>query len=380
MSGIIPLLTSVSETITLFSYIAITLAGTVWVVSLTKWRVLNLISFVIYALYSFSYVLFSPQRVESGTVLMFIYGFSLLLFVVSILSVLRKDADQESTKYDIATSIFSSLYLLLSIIMIADKDYSSLIIALWMIIYSVGSYFVFSLTGKKENFFIYSSISIAYLGAATAVELSGPGLIIALIIEATLIPVAIYLISRELTLVKRFSFLMAVPAVMALGYFDSYSWRDGFYPDGFTVIFFVSMGLFILAFLNSICSKKTEEKNPLIAGFAIAGSLFIFCLVWLVSHAGSTNSYRSVSNAYGSATLFSLVFYTVVGLGSFIYGKFRDSKVAKIYGMIVATIVVGRFLLLDYMSLTTGTKVVTAFVIGIILISSAFINKKKIIN
>ncbi len=379
MSGLIPLFTGVTgEVFALFSYIAVILIGTVWVVSLTNWRILNLIAFVVYFLYSFPYILPFSHQTESNVVLMFIYGFSLLLFVVSILSVLRKDIDQESTKYDIATSIFSSLFLLLSIISIADKDYSSLIIALWMIIYSVGSYLVFSLTGKRENFFIYSSISIAYLGAATAVELSGPGLIIAFIIEATLIPVAIYLISKEAILVKRFSFLMAVPAFLSLDYFQSYKWRDGFYPDGFTVIFFVSIGLFILAFLNNICSQKSKEKNPLVALFAIIGSLFVFSLVWLVSHAGSVSSYRAISSSYSSATLFSLVFYTIVGLFSFVYGKFKESKVARIYGTTVVTLVVLRFLFVDYMSLTIGTRVIAAFAIGIILISSAFINKKKI--
>jgi len=376
MSGIIPLITSVGDTLPLFSYLAIILAGTVWVVSLTGWRFLNLFGFIIYLSYSFQY-LFSHGS-DSNLVLLFIYGFSLLLFITSLLSVLRKDIDDQNRQYDIATSVFSSLYLLLNIVVLANKDYSSLIIALWMIIYSFGSYFVFRISGRRESFFIHACISIAYLGAATAVELTGSSLIYALIIEATLIPVAIYIISKDIVLVKRFSFLIAVPAFLSLGYFLSYEWRDGFYPDGFTVIFFVSLGLFILSYLNNYCAKKTGINNPLVALGAITGSIFIFVLVWLTSHAGLSKSYGSaLTSAYGSATLFSLVFYTVVGLGAFVYGKFRESKVSRVYGMTLVTLVVLRLLLIDSVTMSNGTRVVTAFAIGLILISSAFINKKK---
>jgi uncharacterized membrane protein len=374
MSAIIPLLTvSSGGTIALFSYLSVIVLGTVWIVSLTGWRFLNLTALIIFFLYSFPYMMSFSSSVqpESKIVLMFIYGFSLLTFIVSLLAVLRKG--DEDKQYDISSALLSSIFLLVSILSIENKSYSSLVIVLWMIIYSVGSFLVYRMTGKKENFFIYSCISIAYLGAATAIELSGPALILAYVIEAVLVPIAIYLISKEDELVKRFSLLIAVPIFMSFEYMDTYRWREGVWADGFTVLFFVSVGLFILSYLNYIASRDLQKKNVVVSVMSIIGSVFVFILIWLVSHAG-------INNNYGSATFISLVTYTLVGLAAYIFGKIKDSKTARVYGIVVMTCVVARLLLVDFSSMTIETRVVTAFVIGAILISSAFISKKKKLN
>ena len=77
------------------------------------------------------------------------------------------------------------------------------------------------------------------------------------------------------------------------------------------------------------------------------------------------------------AVAISLVIYTLIGLACYFYGLNNEQKAVKIYGGMMVGFVVARLLFVSIWEMSIAGKFTTFFIIGTLLISTAFISKRK---
>jgi len=121
-----------------------------------------------------------------------------------------------------------------------------------------------------------------------------------------------------------------------------------------------------------IYKKRTADGLPEIctimkilfvvsAGYAVG-------IVWLVIHAWMVSSV--------SATVISLVIYTIAGITMMVSGTTRQAPALRIGGIVLISLVIIELLLVEIWNLSMGGKIVVFFVIGLLLISTALYQKK----
>jgi uncharacterized membrane protein len=71
------------------------------------------------------------------------------------------------------------------------------------------------------------------------------------------------------------------------------------------------------------------------------------------------------------------VIYTIIGIISYLYGLAIGKRVLQLYGGTLIGFVVGRLLLVDVWRMELAGRIVTFFLIGALLVSTAFLGKKK---
>ena len=374
LAGIAPLLTNSTTTnyIGLFSYLFAVIVGAVWVVFLTGGRRLTLAALILVTFYSLPHIL-QFVTTDNGTLLIFAYAFTVVFFITNTMGILKLK-DKEIVP-DLITAMGNGLFVLIWIISVAQDEWKSLIIALWMIIFTVGAFLIFKATQRKEPFYVYAGVGIAMLATATAVELKGIALTIAYIVEAGIIPLITYLVLNEIKLAERMSLLLIGPIVLSISSITSSSWSRGVIHEDFFVILLLSvtmlgLGLF---FLNSYPKEggiESQKPSPLLL---IAGSIYAYILLWLSLHAGLNND--------STAVMISLFIYTVIGVSAYFYGLKNGLNTVRLYGGVLFGLVVVRILLVDVWSMELSEKIIMFFLIGVLLVSTAFLGKgKKIEN
>ncbi|KKU81512.1 MAG: hypothetical protein UY07_C0016G0011 [Parcubacteria group bacterium GW2011_GWA1_47_8] len=159
------LLVNASPThVELFAYLFAVILGTVWIVSLTGWRSLTGVGLLMFFFYSIPQI--GTSTPESGTLLLFAYAFAFLFFMTNTLGILKiRDGD---IKPDAIIAAGNGLLLLTWIITTANPDWASLIIAGWMILFTIAAFAIFAITKRREPFFVYAGVGIAMLAAAPA--------------------------------------------------------------------------------------------------------------------------------------------------------------------------------------------------------------------
>ncbi len=385
LAGIAPLLTNSPDPnyIALFSYLMIIVLGTIWITTITKWRELTAVSLILIAVYSLPHLL-SMVNTDRDTLLLFTYGFATLFFLTNTIGILKHK--KEEIIPDLYTAAGNGLLLLAWIIVAAPDQWTSLIIAFWMIIFTVGAFVIFRITRRREPFYVYAGIGVVMLAAATAVELGGAALTIAYAIESGLVSLIAYLMIRRVSLAERLSLLMIGPIILSFENITSNSWRipyrhralaytDNWMSRVFHQDFFV---LLILAatliglgiyYWQEHRQKPQPTRKRLHIILIITGSIYIHLLIWLSLHAALINN--------DIATMISLVIFTIIGLVTYFLGLMKNIKPLRVYGGIVLGLVVARLLLIDVWDMDLIRKIITFFSIGALLAGTAFISKAK---
>ena len=367
LAGIAPLLTNPTglTDIAWFSYLFVITAGAIWVVSLTGWRILTSFSLIMIALYSTPHFSCSLNEI----VLLFAYAFVGMFFIVNMLGFLKLKA--KTIGPDLFTAAGSGLFLIAWILAAAQDEWKSLIMVVWALVFSVGAFMVFKITQRKGPFFVYLAVSLGLLAAATAAELQGAALTIAYTIESGLVSILAYQVLRNVDIVKKTALLLIGPILLSFQSMDAYSWREGVFNEDFFVLLILAVTLLASGFFF-LGEKKEGEKDSINIGAILftIGTIFIYILIWLSTHALSF-----IEN--DTATTVSLFIFTVIGIGTYIKGKTNDVKSFRIYGGLLLFFVVGRLLLVDVWHMGLGERIFTFLLIGALLMSTAFLGRKK---
>ncbi len=377
LAGFAPLLTNSTDTthIGLYSYLLVVVIGTLWVAALRGWRELITAGLMMVGLYSLP-DLNGYSGADPQVVLLFIYAFSGIFYVSHTLGALK--VQDKSITSDLVTASINGLLLLLWIWSAASTEWRSLIISAWMVVFAAGGFSIFRATGRREPFYIYLGVSIAMLAAATAAELDGAVLTIAYTIESALIPIISYVVLRRREESEALSFLIIGPILMSFGSLDLYEWHNSILNTHFFVLLMLALSLFgIGAFFYLASEKEKIPQSSLTIISLVLSSIYVFALIWLSLHI----VFKDWAQA---AVMISLVAYTIVGLMAYFYGRTNAVKGMLTYGGALLAFVIGRLLLVDVWQMELPIRTATFFLIGALLISTAFLGRanknKNILN
>ncbi len=375
MSVIAPLLSNslVSDPVGRFLYIFVVALAFIWVMFYTNWRSVGSTTVVMVLLYSVANGLFDHLGIVGDTVLGLGYLFSVILFITNVVSICKfKD---KANPHDMIMAVVNGVLVMMWTLAHVTPELQSIMLALWMIVFAIGSFVVFKYSQKLEFFFLYALGAIVYLVTITTMELDGNALVFAYIFESGAIAIAGYVATSKIRIGEALSLLMLGPALMTLESFDSYRWRDGFWHEDFALI--LCMGIVLLGigtyFFLSNKEDHPEEKSGVVVRpytiMMIVGSMYLYGLLWVAT--------MSVYDA-AVAVMISLAVYTVIGIMSYFFGKRNDRVVYRNYGAALLILVVVRLLLVDVWEMDLAVRIVTFIVIGILFVSTAFIaNKNK---
>lgn len=371
LAGVAPLLTNspAPDYVSLFLYLFVVIVGAIWIVALTGQRELTAAALVLVAIYSLPH-LFSLTSADLGTLLPFAYAFTAIFFITNTAGILKLKGREIIP--DLITAGGNGLFLLVWIMAAAPDEWKSLIISAWMIVFATGAFITFRLTQRREPFYVYAGVGVAMLAAATAVELDGAALTIAYTIESGMVALVAWAILKDIHAAEGVSILLLGPIALSLNSLASPLWADSVIHKHFFVLLILGLvleglGLFFLPLAKASKDKEAAQVNM------IVGSMYFYALLWLSLHALLRND--------DTAVMFSLVVYTIIGLITYFYGLAREKRVLKIYGAVLLGLVVGRLLLVDVWEMKITGRIVTFFIIGALLVSTAFWGRwRKIAN
>lgn len=382
LAAIAPLLTAapMPDVLGLFVYLTVIVCGTLWVVYLRGWSNLTFTALVIVFLHGFPYMAFGINSGDKDIALLFAFFFTAVFFVANVIGLICNE-NEENRQAHILIGLGTGLYLIAWITGAAPEEWQSLLYVMWMLVFSVGSFIVYRALENRTPFYIYGGTSIVLLGAATAAELSGPILTLAYTVEVVLLVILTAHILRDARIASRLSWLFLVPVALSFESLISSSWSKGVFHDDFFVVVVLGISLAVVGLaLHELMAKEQRGDNATAAGTLIVGGvLYGLALIWLVLHAGAGNygDYGAGRQAYEEGTMFSLIAYTIIGLILYVRGKRNDMKTLTQGGGILLGAVILRLLFVEVWNMELAGRIITFVVIGLLLISTAFIRKQK---
>jgi len=371
LAGIAPLLTNsaTNDYVGLFSYLLVVILGTIWVTAVTGKRQLTTAALVMIVFYSFPHLYSFISTPDRGILLLFAYAFSAVFFVTNTLGILKLK-DKEIVP-DLVSAAGNGLLLLSWIMVAAPEEWKSLIISAWMIIFAVGAFMIFMITKRREPFYVYAGVGIMMLVAATSVEMKGATLTIAYAVESGIISLITYFVLKEINIAERMSLLLIGPFFLSLSSVYSSSWNTSFLNEDFFVLLVMGITLLGLGlfFGYGVPETKEGESRRINVLLLVMGSLYFYALIWL--------SLPTILFNQNNAVMVSLVIYTIIGLIFYFYGMMNGREGLKKYGGFLVGFVAARLFLVDVWNMEMAGKIMTFFLIGALLVSTAFLGKKK---
>jgi len=272
-------------------------------------------------------------------------------------------------KGDIITAAGIGLFLLAWIWQAAPGEWQSLLLSAWMVVFAAGAFQALRITRMQYPFYSYGGVSIVLLGAALAAELDGAMLVIAFTLEAALIPLLMYSVLKNVRAAFLSAALFIVPIVLSVESLQARIWRTIVFHEHFFVLLLLGISLAGIGYLFSSFRDKRFFYVPV--SFMVGGSFYIYALAWLSLHAALENDDLAVMTA--------LALYTVIGLVAYFGRVGADEFVPamRAYGAALLGFVVARLLLIDVWKMALTGRIITFFVIGTLLMSTAFFWRKR---
>jgi uncharacterized membrane protein len=406
LSGVIfaflaPMLTNTPDpnVIGLFAYLLVIVLGSIWVVVLNGQEEVALAGLLGVMFYSLPQM--GSLRGDSELLVLFAYVLAAIFFVVGVIG-LKSDQDRKYTA-EIVIAALNALLLLMWIVSSVPENWQSMILSVWAIVFVSGAYLLFGWSGRRVDFYVHASIAVCYVAAATAAELEGAALTIAFTIEVALIIAMVYVVLKDIKAVRNASWLFVIPVILSFASMGSSEWNRGVLHSDFFVLLVLTgallgTGVFIYSWLRragagdmaagfgatTVMGANTgvtgsgvgkggeagEEDVNLVAKVLVnGGAIYAYILVWLV--------YGAMFVDMDTAIFYSLLTYTLVGLGIYYYGFYNWRKTFQTHGAVVLGLVVARLLIVDVWGMDLVGRIVTFFVIGVLLLSTAFYTRNR---
>jgi len=370
LAGIAPLLTNAptNDYVGLFTYLLVVILGATWITAMTGRRELTTAALILVTFYSLPH-LFWYTSADKGTLLLFAYAFASLFFLTNISGLIKLKS--EEIVPDIVTAAGNGMFLLFWILIAAKDEWQSLIISAWTIVFVAGSYLIYKFNNRKDAFYTYAGLGVAMLAAATGVELDGASLTIAYAIESGVVSLIVYYVLKDLRVASRASLLLIGPMALSIGSWTSGAWSTSALNKDFLVLFIMAAISFVLGLFFWQKHKETNDQEVLDVGpvFIKIGSIYAFALIW--------KTLQSILMGDDVAVMVALVIYTIVGIVTYFYGKLENRNSFRVYGGILLGCVIARLFIVDVWNMELTGKIITFFLLGALLVSTAFITGKK---
>jgi uncharacterized membrane protein len=371
LAALAPLLTNAPEAtfISLFSYLGVVTIASLAVVFFTGWREIVLENFIIISLFSAPYIVENHKLLGHEVYIAFI--FALLFFVTSTVGILREKEGGTSAA-DLITAFGTGLFLFTWTLAGIADDLQTIVLFGWALIFSIGSFLIYTATKRTEPFVLYGGVAAALIVFATTTEFSGAALTIAYTAEIAAALVVSALLTRDRGIASNIALLFSVPIIMSFSYLFSSQWSHSVVFDGALAIYFlmaalVGVAFFIIVFLPLPDeSEKDAVTMPLV--LLSISATYLFLLVWLVPHAVFTQSV---------GTTVSLLIYTTLGLALYTTANGKYEYTMHRLGQLLLVGVVARLLLIDVWNLDITGRIITFALVGVALIATAFVKRSK---
>lgn len=375
LGSIAPLLTNVDQpdALMFFLYLLLVASGTLWVVWRTGWTGLILASLLITGGYSLTFLLDAVG--DKNIAVVFSFLFVALYYVANIVSLIRRRAEgTHHMAIHAAVAGGTALFLFAWVQIGVDSQWHSLLYVAWSMVFVLGAYVVYTFTANYAAFYVYGGTSVALLALATAAELDGAALVIAYTLELTAVLVALRQLLPIRSVLARSSILFAVPIILSIEYIEYRSW-DTVFGLEFATIALLAAATGLVAWLLQTLSVAEPEGdheehdiNIMNICFIVLSMSYAALIVWNVSHLLFV----------GIGTAVALVLYALVGVVLVVTGQAMDRGVQKVVGACFIGFVVARLLLIEVWNMPIELRIIAFVVIGILLVSTAFIGKKVI--
>ena len=274
----------------------------------------------------------------------------------------------EASEYDGESfAVFAhSTILLVAIFGMITPVWQSLSLAGWAFLFVCAAYSAFMMTEKREGFFLYAALAIVYIGAATAAELEGNALTIAYALQASAITILAFLFTKDIAAARKASYVFAIPVFLSL-----VTIGNPFSNSALAVL--VTLGSILvvtgLYFRNLSLATNSATNRQWYATLIIVGALYYLFAIWRIC---------TEMVFYGSfGVMVALIIYTILGIGAYVLGTQRDIRVYRLFGTWLVGFVIARLALVDVWALPSGVRIITFMVIGALMVSTAFIIRKK---
>ena len=373
LAGIVPIFihSGVENYVGLFTYLLIVVLGTLWVVFRTEWRDLLVGALCLLTLYSLPH--WSGVRTDIDTMTLFAYAFVAIFFTANVVGFLRATV---ITQANIVSAVWNGFFLLMWVHVGIAPEWQSLVYSFWTVVFLGTAFTLFRFTGNVKPFLAYAAVGVALLGTATATELHGMELAIAFTLEVTALVVLAHALVRSRHVTQISSLLFSIPWVMMFSAIAGYpSGVDASAPllnENFFALLVFAFALMFTGFSlwKDILSNedKANEAKKFAWIFMIAGSVYGLIVAWLFFHQAFGE---------GSGTLVSLALYTVLGISMYVRGIEAALHGVKLYGMFLVGFVVVHLILVDVWTMELFFRIITFFVVGALLMGTAFVNKQK---
>ncbi len=370
---------------TIFVYLFILTLGTLWVVAFTKWRGLTTMMLAVVAFYAITYIATAGNKdIESLFNILVAFLFIGVFYVANVSSIIFS---KEIKTPDLITALGIGTLFLTLILSFTPKTMEVFILLIGVLLFAIASYLIFIKTARKEPTIIYSGVSAVLLVVATNLLFNGPILVIAFLMEASVaIIIVLYIMRRQIPQGLRLllTILYSIPVFMSLGavfkliniisYSQSKLIMDTVPDINVMPSLFVVLVVCITAFAVAMSILKLtnideKENMSFFRIFAYLGGIYGLMLVWLVTHL--------FMSSYDVATFISLVIYTIIGVVFYVMGVREGYKPYMIVGGILFGVVAIRVLFVEFWEMGMVMRIITSFVLGSLLISTAFIKPNK---
>jgi uncharacterized membrane protein len=370
MAFLIPLLTGPGgDEYLLFTYLLLVTIGTLWVVWYKGWRDLIVAALVFVGLYSLP----SWDTLSDERLLLFGYLFSAVFFIAFAISIVRRGPSPHRA-VDIVAILGNGVFITMWILAGVDKEWQSLVLAFWAVLFAAGAYVTSMVAGRRDPFYLHGAVAIAMLGAATAAELDGASLTIAFTLEIALLALAAHVYTKRIEVAEKLSLLFVIPGVMSLAHLGKYAasfslWGAEtplFGEEFFAIAIFIAALIGVGGYIRAQRSSENEVKfGPALLGI---GSIYGLIFFWYFIHKAFAGD--------SMATLIALILYTILGISLYVAGRAGSSVVLGWFGKGLILFVLARIFLIDFWSLEIATRIIVSFCVGALLMATAFLRKK----
>jgi len=342
----------------LLTYIAVVMTGTTWVVYRLEAVPLLLIALAITAFYSLPIVALSGEEAIYG--LIFGLFFTLLFFFTTIIAFLRHPNASDARTAFLAFGVGLYVFSVVGLTPLLDDSLRGMTYIAWALVFAFGSFFTERLCQSRTPFYVYGSVAIGLLGIASVTLLSDDVLTIVLALEImllTLVVLRVFHNEREATLI---SLLLVIPGFLGLQNILSFPTESG-NPLNSDALVMIAL-ILILSVVGSALRQTVGYLSAIGAGFYAAAFIWLFLHTMLLPQI---------------ATMVALFIYTVIGLGTYLYGRTTDSNGYKLAGGVILGLVIVRLLTVEVWEMEIAGRIILFTVIGILFISTAFISRTR---
>ncbi|MEX0931570.1 MAG: DUF2339 domain-containing protein [Candidatus Paceibacterota bacterium] len=346
----------------LMLYLLVVVAGGVLVVMIKRWTAVTLLSLVAMLLYT-PILSVGMQYEAFGLILSYVFA---SLFLVSATYSIVQGSKSE---VGLGTSVIviNSIFVLMWTLSTASPEWWSLLFVAWAFVYMGTGYAIFQTTKAVGRLVSPFALAIMFIGTATALEFKGSALTIAFLLESLACIAGAYALTQNRKAVSLATATFIVPVVLTFIHLLVW-WQGGklLTEDSFItgIVTLIAFALGIYAHSRFGSDARTVRNFPLAVGI-----FFGTASLWVALHATLPGTV-----AVGVA----LTLFTILGITLYIIGNREGRKTIKLLGIMYISITLLRLLLVDLVTMSTTGRVVTFSVIGVLLISTAFLRKNKL--